>query len=184
MKMRNPALVSFIAVLSLIVLFVLFNWVIDLSSSLILHAHFDKVTDLEVNAPVKFKGYQVGYVKNIEIDVVSSKIDVTLKLVDNIHVPKDAKVAIVNRNWIMGPTEIELTYEHACQEGDCLKNGDMIDAVNLGLTASGILDAAKDNAVVLGLAAWGLYSVVSSIVSSPTLQSGPSSSQSVDSIGH
>lgn len=90
-----------------------------------LKVYFDYVSGLDVGAPVRLAGMQVGEVKDLKL--VGEKIEVTLKLKSTAKVRTDSDVTI-NSLGIVGEKYVEITL--GSPQAKILKQGSVIYGIN------------------------------------------------------
>lgn len=97
-------------ILSLVMLFVGINYLKGINlfkPSNYYYAKFESVTGLQVSAPVKLNGFQVGQVREIEYNYETNEIFVLLSLDKHLRIPKDSHVMIASD--LLGTASMVLT---------------------------------------------------------------------------
>lgn len=111
-----------------------------MGSTISVYAKYDHVGALQVSAPVRISGVQVGNVSDIQFEQIdgmtSSKVIVTLNLSKESKVPKNTIAKIVQPSMMAG-NEVELFFTTPCG-GDCIQNGEYISGAPYGTFFSGI----------------------------------------------
>lgn len=72
-----------------------------------LQVYFQNIEGIEEGADVKLSGIKIGYVKAITLDITSFDAVVTLKIANNIPIPKDSR-AIVTTSGLIGSKYINI----------------------------------------------------------------------------
>ena len=99
---------------------------------------YDQIDRLAVSDPVLVKGFQVGFVKDIQIvpDGNDLSVDVLIEVKKGINIPKQS-IAVVTDQGITGAKAIVIEYSKPC-EGieDCAQTGDYLEGKRRGLIGS------------------------------------------------
>ncbi len=107
-----------------------------LKKNLVVYANYQRVDGLRVSTPILINGLQVGLVSDIfQSDDNPNVITAELHLDSGTKVPKTTIATIVS-DGPMGGTHIDLIFQGACSNGDCVKDGDYLKGFTKGLLAS------------------------------------------------
>ncbi len=132
-----------------------------LSKGVLLTAEYSDVQQLTKTAPVFYKGFEVGNVKDIFIKPDDySKIIITLNIKEPIKIPKDA-IAFITTSSIMGGKAVELYFNQPCSGPDCALNGDKIKGLTKGMLESMISPGEVD--IYMGKLNKGLSNTLDSL---------------------
>lgn len=133
-KLSNETKVGVLAAVAIGILIYGYNFLRGkdlLSSNTVLTAIYDRVDFLQVSAPIRINGFQVGNVTDIQMqqidNVMTGKIIVQLRINSGIQVPKNAIARIVQASMLSNP-EIELEIKETCNGATCAKTGDILQA--------------------------------------------------------
>jgi phospholipid/cholesterol/gamma-HCH transport system substrate-binding protein len=132
-----------------------------LSKGVLLTAEYSDVQQLTKTAPVFYKGFEVGNVKDIYINPNDyTKIIITLNIKEPIKIPKDA-IAYITTSSIMGGKSVDLIFNQPCSGPDCAINGDKIKGLTKGMLASMV--SPEDVDLYMGKFNKGLNNTIDSL---------------------
>lgn len=105
-----------------------------LKKSNVYYVDYLNVNRITISTPVKYLGYQVGFVSEVTPNLEKELIRLTLDLDENMALPKGSTANILTETF-MGGASIILTIPGGCS-GDCLPSGSVIGGKNLGILGS------------------------------------------------
>lgn len=105
-----------------------------LKKSNVYYVDYQNVNRITISTPVKYLGYQVGFVSEVTPNLEKELIRLTLDLDENMALPKGSTANILTET-LMGGASIILTIPGGCS-GDCLPSGSIIGGKNLGILGS------------------------------------------------
>lgn len=105
-----------------------------LKKSNVYYVDYQNVNRITISTPVKYLGYQVGFVSEVTPNLEKELIRLTLDLDENMALPKGSTANILTETF-MGGASIILTIPGGCS-GDCLPSGSVIGGKNLGILGS------------------------------------------------
>ena len=105
-----------------------------LIKSNIYYVDYQNVNRITISTPVKYLGYQVGFVSEVTPNLDKGLIRLTLDLDENMSLPKGSTANILTETF-MGNASIILTIPGGCN-GNCLPSGSVINGKNLGILGS------------------------------------------------
>jgi phospholipid/cholesterol/gamma-HCH transport system substrate-binding protein len=125
MKISNETKVGVLAAIAITMLVLGYNFMKGenlFSKSNTYYAVYDEVDQLNRSNPVLLNGYKIGSVTEVEMDYLTQRLYVTIKLPAKINIPSDSKLKITNTD-LVGSKGIEVmlgeSKDHA-QDGDTL----------------------------------------------------------------
>jgi phospholipid/cholesterol/gamma-HCH transport system substrate-binding protein len=105
-----------------------------LKKSNVYYVDYQNVNRITISTPVKYLGYQVGFVSEVTPNLEKELIRLTLDLDENMALPKGSTANILTETF-MGGASIILTIPGGCS-GNCLPSGSVIGGKNLGILGS------------------------------------------------
>lgn len=105
-----------------------------LKKSNVYYVYYQNVNRINISTPVKYLGYQVGFVSEVTPNLEKELIRLTLDLDENMALPKGSTANILTETF-MGGASIILTIPGGCS-GNCLPSGSIIGGKNLGILGS------------------------------------------------
>ncbi|MEY3322866.1 MAG: hypothetical protein RLZZ417_2449 [Bacteroidota bacterium] len=105
-----------------------------LKKSNVYYVDYQNVNRINISTPVKYLGYQVGFVSEVTPNLDKGLIRLTLDLDENMALPKGSTANILTETF-MGGASIILTIPGGCS-GNCLPSGSIIGGKNLGILGS------------------------------------------------
>jgi phospholipid/cholesterol/gamma-HCH transport system substrate-binding protein len=127
MKISNETKVGVLAAIAITMLVLGYNFMKGenlFSKSNTYYAVYDEVDQLNRSNPVLLNGYKIGSVTEVEMDYLTQRLYVTIKLPAKINIPSDSKLKITNTD-LVGSKGIEVmlgeSKDHA-QDGDTLSS--------------------------------------------------------------
>ena len=144
--------------------------------SFVLNARYDHVDGLTPSSPVLYKGFQVGRVKDMQLDAATGTITVRITLSQPLQIPVDSKAELSTS--LLGSSSIQLVYGKAAAK---VQEGGMVQGTNeigLGQSLQDQILPVKAKAEKLLVSLDSLASGVNVIVRNGELQSG------IDKLNH
>ncbi|MCB9081193.1 MAG: MCE family protein [Lewinellaceae bacterium] len=106
-----------------------------LTRSNVFYVEYDNVNRIQISTPVKYLGFQVGFVSEITPQLDKKNIRLTLDLDKTMRIPKNTQANILTETF-MGSASIILDIQGDCQGPDCLTSGSTLQGRNLGILGS------------------------------------------------
>jgi hypothetical protein len=136
-KMSKEIRIALLVITSLLVSIWGYKYIIGknlLKKSNLYYVDYSNVNRITISTPVKYLGYQVGFVSEVTPDLDKGLIRLTLDLDENMALPKGSMANILTETF-MGGASIILNIPGGCS-GDCLPSGSVIGGKNLGILGS------------------------------------------------
>ncbi len=137
--MSNEIKVGILAVVAIGLSVWGFNYLVGKNlfhSSKTYKVEYSDVTGLAKSAPVFFRGYRVGLVRDLYLNPDNPKTVVAELDVDNdLLVPKGSRAALASGGLMSGQVII-LEFESFCSGGDCAQDGDFLTGRKVGMVES------------------------------------------------
>jgi phospholipid/cholesterol/gamma-HCH transport system substrate-binding protein len=125
MKISNETKVGVLAAIAITMLVLGYNFMKGenlFSKSNTYYAVYEEVDQLNRSNPVLLNGYKIGSVTEVEMDYLTQRLYVTIKLPAKINIPSDSKLKITNTD-LVGSKGIEVMLGESkdyAQDGDTL----------------------------------------------------------------
>lgn len=136
-QMSKEIKIALLVITSLLVSIWGYKYIIGknlLKKSNVYYVDYLNVNRITISTPVKYLGYQVGFVSEVTPNLEKELIRLTLDLDENMALPKGSTANILTETF-MGGASIILTIPGGCS-GDCLPSGSVIGGKNLGILGS------------------------------------------------
>jgi phospholipid/cholesterol/gamma-HCH transport system substrate-binding protein len=136
-KMYKEIKIALLVLVALVVSIWGYKYIIGknlLKKSNLYYVDYDNVNRINISTPVKYLGYQVGFVSKVTPNLEKGLIRLTLDLNEDMALPKGSTANILTETF-MGGASIILTIPGGCS-GDCLPSGSVIEGKNLGILGS------------------------------------------------
>ena len=136
-RMSKEIRIALLVITSLLVSIWGYKYIIGknlLKKTNLYYVDYSNVNRITISTPVKYLGYQVGFVSEVTPDLDKGLIRLTLDLDENMALPKGSMANILTETF-MGGASIILNIPGGCS-GDCLPSGSVIGGKNLGILGS------------------------------------------------
>lgn len=144
--MSNEVKVALLAIAALGLTYWGYKFIVGkniLKKSNIYYVAYDNIGGMKPSIPVQIRGFDVGFVSDINLSDDYQQVIVTLDLRKDIQISPNSTAAIL-ADGFMGGKIIELRNSD-CSDGNCAKSGDYINGELVGLVGSMVTEGELDN---------------------------------------
>ncbi len=144
--MSNEVKVALLAIVAIGLSYWGYKFVIGkniLKNSNLYYVAYNNIGGMKPSIPVQIRGFDVGFVSDIELSEDYQQVIATLDLREDIQISPNTTAAILSDGF-MGGKIIELRNSD-CTDGNCAENGSYINGELIGLVGSMVSESEFEN---------------------------------------